>query len=188
MVSTLGRQFLCEDENQFKMRINSVETSLSRARREAKMAQDKVFNLECEKDGLIASNPVLSRKRDINKRFCEITNIARNGQKYTRETHRLIQGYIIAAYNEMETFKKEHPNNLKKQADLNNKFSTKYIYDQVKKKDKRVLQKGEGALKGFIRKQIYIFEHRDEDIKHNKTDSKTCRELYTNWYIKLCMD
>ena len=188
MTSTLRRQFLYNDEYQLKMRFDNVDNSICEALKEQKRIENFLFELHCEKDALIAFNADLSRKKNINRRFSNIINITRNAQRYDRDMHRLIEAMIIRAYNQIEEAKRKHPNKLKKLVDLTNKFSSKYIYEQIKKKDKRVLQRGEKALKQFISKKKYIFEHRDEDIKHNKTDSKTCREAYNFWHIKLQMD
>lgn len=176
------------EEQQFKAELVHAETNIEETEEELRLVKERLFRLKQRKDGLIAHNPILSRKRNINRKPCALNMITRNGQRYDRDTMRLIQGVCIGAYTEMEFLKNNNPHNYKKLDAAKTKFTTKHIYELVKKLDKRVVQRGENALKTFIRRIIRTFENRDKDIKIQETDAKTCREAYDCWHIKLHMD
>lgn len=185
-----NRRYTFNDDEveHFKEELVHIETNIEEMEEEFRLVKESLFRLKQRKDGLIAHNPILARKKIINRKPCRLNMITRNGQRYDADTMRLLQGVIIGAYTEMEYVKNNHPHNYKKLASAATKFTTKHIYDIVKKLDGRVLQRGEKALRRFISRNIRIFENRDKDIKIQKTDAKTCREAYNCWHIKLHMD
>ena len=128
------------DDNEaehFKEELVHVETNIEETEEELRLVKERLFRLKQRKDGLIAHNPILARKKNINRKPCRLNMITRNGQRYDADTMRLLQGVIIGSYTEMEYLKNNHPHNYKKLDSAETKFTTKYIYNLVKKLDKR---------------------------------------------------
>ena len=176
------------EEHLLKAEIVHAETNIEEEEEVIRLAKERLFIHKQRKDALVAHNPEMCRKRTVKKKLCTVDMITRNGQRYVADDERCIEACIISGYLELENIKRRNPTAYGKLKQAEKRLSTKFIYEMVEKLDKRVVQRGENALKKHINKKKFIFAHRNEDIKHNKTDSKTCREAYNCWHIQLHMD